>query len=121
MTLALIVRSRGDEIAMSDASTLMTVASGVPIAIIVAVRGRRARLGSFRAADAKGEGQTSVRLIAGPWAGQVITIEGLPTNGTALSSWTRGLVGSDVHKGHYVVTDVTAAARTAVSAWHLDE
>jgi len=80
----------------------------------------RRRLGSFKAARSTGSGFTTVRLLAGPFSGKKVTIDGVPDVGSELSSWTAGLVGSDVHRGHYVVTEVSPGQRTAVGSWHLD-
>jgi hypothetical protein len=94
------------------------------IAIVIGVLGalsfRRRRLGSFKASATTGDGSTSVQLVAGPFSGKNVKIAGLPELGAELSSWTAGLVGSDIHRGHYVVTEVTPQQRIAVGSWQLD-
>ncbi len=92
----------------------------VVIGVVVGVGFRRRRLGSFRASRTFGDGSTSVQLVAGPFSGKKVKIEGMPELGSELSSWTAGLVGSDVHRGHYVVTEVSPGRRTAVGSWQLD-
>ena len=91
------------------------------IGVVVAMSFRRRRLGSFRTSHSIGPGITSVQLVAGPWAGKIVKIDGVPATGSALSSWTAGLIGDDVHRGHYVITDVSAAQRTAVGSWQVDQ
>ena len=91
------------------------------IGVVVAMSFRRRRLGSFRTSHSIGPGITSVQLVAGPWAGKIVKIDGVPATGSELSSWTAGLLGDDVHRGHYVITDVSPAQRTAVGSWRLDQ
>jgi hypothetical protein len=97
------------------------IAIAVVIGVVTAMKFRQRRLGSFRTPHPIGEGITRVVLVAGPWDGQTVNIDGVPAAGSELSSWTAGLIGDDVHRGHYVVTDVSPAQHTAVGSWQLDQ
>lgn len=98
----------------------VVVAIAVVIGVVGAVAFRRRRLGSFCAARTTGDGSTTIQLLAGPFSGKKVTIAGVPELGSELSSWTAGLVGRDIHRGHYIVTEVTPNQRTAVASWQLD-
>ncbi len=110
-----IMRKSANMVPMTGTSPLMDGIIGVSTGIIFAAIGRRARLGTFRAAEAIGDGETLISLTAGPWTGKTVKIKGLPATNTALSSWTWGLAGHDIHNGHYVVREVDPTQHTAHS------
>jgi hypothetical protein len=118
---ALAIPGHGDKITMSVVSKLVAVLVLLSIGFILGILARRVRLATFRAAETIGEGRTTLRLVAGPWAGKIVKIDGVPQRGTVLSSWTWGLVGRGVHKGHYVVNDVIADQRTGTASWRVDQ
>ena len=82
---------------------------------------RRKRTTSWKAAETTGDGRSALQLVAGPWPGRVVNIDGVPRVGSAVSSWTWGLTGHDVHKGRYFITDVDERARRSVASWKLND
>ena len=91
------------------------------VTLIYIVYVKRQRTDSWKASEVSGDGQSKVELVAGPWPGRIVKVNGIPTAGSELSSWTSGLVGDDVHHGHYVVIDVDPEARKAVASWELNK
>ena len=93
---------------------LVGIALGV--AAIAARTCNNAIRGAWRADNLSDTEPSKVSFDGGPWGGQRIHLQGLPTVGARIAG-RRRWVGFDARDGYYAVTSVSAQPRTATAIW----